>query len=272
MSGPDSSEPSLLVYVTYYDDDSLLLARSVFAGVSWARFVKASPSLFFENSVLATTLWVRSSRLTGAHSLSSVLQEHQGEWEGVDYVGLLSPKATLKVGTDGLSLLQHVEQSVRDARHADVVALLAPGELLRRQAQMTHGADFVGVWHEVLRRLNFTEHEVRLADDLDVFFCNYWLARPHWLKRYLRFLRAAMGLMESDASLRSLLRGDARYSEGSVSVAKNVFGSPFYQYHPFICERLPVVFFALNDACVFRSRTRFISQRKTERTSTQRSE
>ena len=92
------------------------------------------------------------------------------------------------------------------------------------------------------------------------------------MKRYLRFLRAAMQLLESDPSLRSLLRGDARYSEGSISVANNVFGSPFYQYHPFICERLPVVFFALNDACIFRSRTRFISQRQMERTSTQRPE
>ena len=137
MSGPDTSPPSLLVYVTYYDDDSLALARSVFAGVSWARFVEAAPSPFFENSVLATTLWVSPLPPHGVPLLSSVLQERQDEWDGVDYVGLLSPKAALKVGTDSLSLLQHVEQSVRDARQADVVALLAPGELLRRQAQMT---------------------------------------------------------------------------------------------------------------------------------------
>lgn len=178
-------------------------------------------------------------------------------------MGLLSPKAALKVGGLADGLLQHVERSIREGGVADVVALLAPGERLRRQAQMTHGAHFVTVWHEVLRRLHFSESELMSADELDVFFCNYWLARPRWMKLYLDFLDEAMILMESDPRLKRLLSADARYSEGSVGVAQHVFGDPFYHFHPFICERLPVIFFALHNACVFRRRQNFISQRPT---------
>ena len=183
------------------------------------------------------------------------------EWEHVDFVGLLSPKAALKVGGLSSGLLHHVERSVQEGSKADVVALLAPGEGLRRQAQMTHGAHFVSVWHEVLRRLNFTESVLAAADELDVFFCNYWLARPLWMKVYLDFLDEAMTLMASDPLLRRLLSADASYREGSPLVAQEVFGDPFYHYHPFICERLPVLFFAVHNACIFRRRQNFISQR-----------
>jgi hypothetical protein len=184
-------------------------------------------------------------------------QELQSEWANASFVGLLSAKAALKLGADG-DLLQHIESSVAAGSRADVLALLAPGETLRRQAQMTHGAHFVSVFHQTLRQLQLTEQQIIEADQLDMFFCNYWLARPAWLLRYLSFLSAAIDVMTNDAQLQQLLRGDARYREGSQAVAMQVFGTPYYQYHPFICERLPVVFFALHEACVFRRRAHFI--------------
>ncbi len=141
---------------------------------------------------------------------------------------------------------------------ADVIALLAPrGETLRRQAQMTHGLHFVEVWHELLRRLGFSEDTIQRSDSVDVFFCNYWIAKPAMMTKFVTFLRHAIDMLEHDSVLFNLMQADSRYIEGDTAVAYRAFGTPFYQYHPFICERLAVFFFWSQHACVVHVRTKF---------------
>jgi hypothetical protein len=62
---------AFLVYVTYYDSASLMLAREFFENVSWARFVKAEPSPFFENWVLINE--VKASVYVSPNSVSLLL-------------------------------------------------------------------------------------------------------------------------------------------------------------------------------------------------------
>jgi hypothetical protein len=152
-----------------------------------------------------------------------------------------------------------IEQSVTQFSGADVIALLAPhGETLRRQAQMTHGLNFIEVWHELLRRLGFAEDVIHRSDFVDVFFCNYWVAKPAVMTKFIAFLRHAIDIMEDDSVLFGLLQADAKYTQGDTAVAYRAFGTPFYQYHPFICERLSVFYFWSQHTCVVHVRTQFL--------------
>ena len=171
---------------------------------------------------------------------------------------MLSYRSATKIVAD-MDILELVERyTFQEAGNADVVALLSPqGLTLRQQAQQTHGLLFVEIWHEVLRRLGFDDRTVLASDSVSVFFCNYWLARPTLMSEYIAFLERALRLLQFDPALSSLMRADGRYAEGRLKVAKSVFGTPFYQLHPFICERLPVVYFWARDACVLRVHTQF---------------
>jgi hypothetical protein len=173
------------------------------------------------------------------------------------FVGLLSFKSATKISSN-LDIVHLIEQSTTQFSAADVIALLAPrGETLRRQAQMTHGLNFIEVWHELLRRLGFSEDMIHRSDKMDVFFCNYWVAKPAVMTKFIVFLRHAIDIMETDSVLFSLIQADAKYREGNAAVAYRAFGTPFYQYHPFICERLAVLFFWSQRACIVHTRTQF---------------
>jgi hypothetical protein len=162
-----------------------------------------------------------------------------------------------KVESDA-GVINLIEYYTKYHGYVDVIALLSPPKLkLRNQAQHTHGLLFVEIWHEVLRRLGYDERTIRASDDLDAFFCNYWLAKPVLMLEYIEFLSRAILLLKNDTALASVLQADARYAEGSAEVAQSAFGTPFYQLHPFIAERLPIVFFRARNACVLRVRANF---------------
>lgn len=171
---------------------------------------------------------------------------------------MLSYRSAAKILADS-DVIELIERyTCHHPVNADVIALLSPhGLTLRQQAQQTHGLLFVEIWHEVLRRLGFDERIVRASDSISAYFCNYWLARPSLMLEYIAFLEGAIMLFQHDPALSFLVRADARYAEGRPEVARDVFGTPFYQLHPFICERLPIVFFWARDACVLHVHAQF---------------
>ena len=189
-----------------------------------------------------------------------VCQAAVSEWSSRQFVGLLSYKSATKI-LNNIGVVELIEQTASQYAYADVLALLSPsGISLRRHAQLTHGLHFVEVWHEVLRRLGFDERTIIASDEIDAFFCNYWLAKPGLMVGYIAFLEDAIRLMENDTSLAFLLKADARYSEGRSDVARGAFGTPFYQLHPFVCERLPVVYFWSRRACTVLVHSKFRQQ------------
>ena len=190
--------------------------------------------------------------------VSCPLQTVHPEWAEKRYVAMLSYRSAAKImsNMDVVELIEYYTSQHGDG--PDVVALLSPHRLsLRQQALRTHGILFVEIWHEVLRRLGFDDHTVRASDSLSAFFCNYWLARPKLMSDYIAFLEHAIMLLEHDPALSYLVRADARYAEGRQEVARAVFDTPFYQLHPFICERLPIVFFWDRHACVLHVHSEF---------------
>jgi hypothetical protein len=56
----------------------------------------------------------------------------------------------------------------------------------------------------------------------------------------------AINITMNDPKVGSLMAVDAEYEEGNPKVALNVFGTTYYQLHPFVFERLPTFFIYVN--------------------------
>lgn len=106
-----------------------------------------------------------------------------------------------------------------------------------------HHPKFLGIWNRLTKKLG-----VPPACCHPMFFCNYWVAKPHVLKEYQVFLKRAVELLEEDPEVYE----DACYKEGKLSPERlvEISGKPHYTYHPFILERLPCLFAHVNSYSV----------------------
>ena len=230
-TNPRPMNKRYLVYVLYFDDASRQVAQRDFGGCPFAVLVQIQSSPYLENIMY-----------------QEVLGERAHEWLGLDYVGCVSYKATSK-GVGWQAIASRVEGAPLST---DVVALLPSKTDLIGQATKEHGPLFLQVWRGLLSRLGFRDNEVLAAENnLVPFFCNYWLARPRWLKRYIAFQQRVKAVMEEDGQLRSLLYQDAGY-EGLMPVERRrmVFGCDHYTFHPFVLERLCCLYFYCRGARV----------------------
>lgn len=70
------------------------------------------------------------------------------------------------------------------------------------------------------------------------------------MARLVRLMTRCMDVVDNDKLVTPSFRRDARYQRGNPEVAMQVFGTKFYQMHPFIFERLPAFFLASMNASV----------------------
>jgi hypothetical protein len=63
----------------------------------------------------------------------------------------------------------------------------------------------------------------------------------------------AMEITNTNANVSTLMQRDAKYKAGVARVAKRIFRTNYYMWHPFVFERLPVFFFHAHNASVYRT-------------------
>lgn len=211
-----------LFYIICHDQKSLEIATKWSKCMPWARTVFVQPSIFFESD-----------------AYSSVFPGLQEEWSNTDLVGVATYKSLKFVNIEKLKA--YVELAYY--RPYDVVPLYTSGEYLVPQAVKGHTQEFQSVWDAVLQRVSgLTEPEVRKFDDIEVFFRNSFIISPKWFLRLIFFMQGAMTKVQADPGLMRLLSSDAHYAEGKQPVAQRVFQQDYYQWFPFVFERLPVFF------------------------------
>lgn len=175
------------------------------------------------------------------------------------FVGVLSYKIAAKVKSR-LDAVGLIETMVKRYSLSHVIALLSPRHLqLRDQAQKTHGLHFIEVFHELLRRLNFDESDIAAIDGADAIFSNYWIAMPQLMLGFIHFLSDAIRILEQNEDMRFLISADSKYRDGHTYVSRAVWGTPYYQLHPFICERLATAYFWSRSSCTVLVRSEFRS-------------
>ena len=213
----------LVVYVLCYDDKSTLSATEEYAGYPWARVVTLpdhpATGKYMEGGMFLSTL-----------------RELRNEWHDADFVGTLSWKASEKID---VSLVGKVAEL---AKESDVIALLPAGDLMIAQAVQCHPR-FLEVWVPLLVSMGYDVGDT-VSTDIPSFFCNYWLATPCWMDRFLDFYGKAAGAMDTLPSIQGSLWSDSFYgSHLPRERLEKVFGRPYVTYHPFIGERLASFFF-----------------------------
>lgn len=221
-------QPSVIAYVLYHDQQSKRVA-SIFRKYKWAKFHKLGKDKYFESA-----FWPS-------------LQKRQIEWSDKKYVGLISYSIVTKQNM----LYFPMEKIVRDANGADVVAFYKTSDHSLVAQAVRHHKQFVKVWTTLLGKMGYS-NDVSLSRKIPFFPCNCWMAKPGWMRKFLKFAEQVRFLMENDEEIRKLVHLNCDY-KGKIS--KNdlikISGKPYYTCHPFIMERLPCFFFWVKGATIY---------------------
>ena len=219
----------VVVYILCYDAKSRASAEAEYGEHEWARILDLPPS-------------PNSKYMEGAAFLG-LLQGREDEWKDADFVGTLSWKASGKISVvDMQQLCQHAE-------HADVLALLPSGDPLVNQAIQAHPR-FLQVWIPTLMELGYSLSDA-IHHEMPAFFCNYWLAKPTWLRRFLEFYTKAVQVLETHQPIQEALWSCPNYCTAlPQETCMKIYEKPYIPYHPFVGERLACFYFWKEQATV----------------------
>lgn len=213
--------PKCIVYILSYNEDTRGKGRDYFKDDIY-RHITIQQQKYLENIMYLRTLDI-----------------NEFEWANADYVGTLSYKAPSKMQVPDIAR----RMRELDPKIDDVVVFSAYNENLLDQAVWYHGQHFEIVWLYLLKKMGYTEAEA-LDPMILAYCCNYWMATPAWMRRYIAFFKKAHAIMEGDQKLSEMLHKDSMYHGGvPPEMCMELFGRPYYTYHPFVCERLSCFFF-----------------------------
>ena len=225
-----------ILYLIAHDTDSEHLARKFSScKESWIQPVRINSSVFFESVIYR-----------------DVFPPYQKEWEDLDYVVTATYKTVAKQlaynkYTQSLELIQNSLQIARDGNF-DIVPFLRSGSGTMSFCLYHHGKPFRAAWDALLVELGYSLSLIRSLDEMKSFYRNIFIIKPKVLKELMMFMSKAMHVATHNPAVRELLQVDARYKEGSQEVSKRIFGTEYYQLHPFIFERLPSFFLHASEA------------------------
>jgi hypothetical protein len=215
-------EPGFLFYILAFNDETFQEGGRSFPE-SWNKTI-----------VIPTTKYLESIMY------DSVLASREGEWANASYVGTFSYRAKKKfVLPDARAIWKQVKAS-----NPDVIVFVRANTSLLGHAQSSH-PNFTRLWYKVLSTMGYAADDI-LSGHIPTFFCNYWAAKPAWMRAYIDFFRKAKAVIESlPEETRALFEEDSNYLAGGMTPQQcmQIFGKPYYTYYPFLCERLACFFF-----------------------------
>lgn len=117
--------------------------------------------------------------------------------------------------------------------------------------------DFIKIGNLIFNKLGFGD-----VDKIDTpnIYMNYWIIKSELFDRYCKeVLNPVMAIMEEDEEIKELLMQRTTYKNSEDLSMRNIaneeqcmelFGVPYYTYHPFVLERCMATFIALNNFTV----------------------
>lgn len=225
----------MLLYVFCYDQPSRLQAEkmtSLCDGI--AKTIVLEGDRYFESQI-----W--------RHKWRQMMKED--DWESHDYVGMISYKYEQKTGNEILD----IQRASKEQSEHDVIAFYDYDNDLLAHACHVHGNKFRSIWQELLRPF-FSDADINRRD-LPSFYCNYWMAKPEWLRKYAEWVQTVMESIDTRPELDALMFEDSKYC-GRMPKHQllQVCGKQHYTFHPFMFERLPCIYFYLSGASIGRLR------------------
>jgi len=211
-----------LLYVLYHDDASRAYAESHYGIHPHLRYFKIETNNYFESM-----MFIRH------------LSEVRAEWEGYEYVGMITWKADQKIRSTHIKNIHAVMMRTK-AVGADIVALRTNAH--QRSMSMLDYAkqchpNFIPLWNRLCEHLQYPE-QAYTSRDIPAFYCNYWLCKKDWMERYIEHAQAAHQFLEENPDIQPMLNEDSKFD---LPAPRN--GMTYLTYHCFLMERLPCLFF-----------------------------
>jgi len=212
------------IYILSYDSKTEDTAIKQFSNKSWSTVININTTIYLENIMYDT--W---------------LLNHQDQWINHDYVGTLSWRSYTKIQLPKLD--NQININLIKDKNPDIVAFAPTIMNLLYQATRDHGQRFRKIWIYLIKNLGYSVEEA-IDPTVKLFFCNYWMAKPPVMIDYINFFEKAKYILENSEEIQNDLWSNSNYN-GYVSSGRltEIFGRPYYPYHPFIFERLPCFFF-----------------------------
>ncbi|RYH10768.1 hypothetical protein EON65_39225 [archaeon] len=220
-----------IMYIMAHNNESKAIAESYRrCREDWTRVAQIVTTPFFESIVYRSYLPYQAS-----------------EFAHVDYVILAPYKVfSRKMLPRYMPVLKfnNIRRLLRVARAEDydVVPFMRDFEEMMPTSVKYHTEAFKFTWNALLQNLGYNMSVIESLYSMKAFYRNAFIIKPKVLVQLMDLMSSAIHTAEDNVFIRSLLRADAKYILGQKDVAMRVFGTPYYQLHPFVFERLPAFF------------------------------
>lgn len=244
-NNPDTSAatvPKVMLYIISHDNQT-----------------EAQVTNYLSKCPIETNLsrkWVNSFQIPSTPFFESIVYQEifpkrQNEWENKDYV----ITATYKTLTTSLHYNQYQQSlstvmemlDVAYEGNYDIVPFLRSGSGMMSFCKYWHGNDYAHAWYALLQAMGYDLNTIKKYDEYKPFYRNIYLIKPKILNELMFFMQKAMKIAQENKEVKNLLAKDSKYKEGKEEVALRIFGTKYYQLHPFIFERLPSFFIHVNN-------------------------
>jgi hypothetical protein len=228
----------------------------------WMHSLSIPSTVFFEsimygvlydnNSLPITSLSARNSGANGWKKSLTLASYITHDLERYDYIITATYKTITKQlqynsFTQSLSM---ITSYLTLAAHEDydAVPFLRSGSEMMEFVTYFHGKPFCLAWYRLLSLLGYPDAVVHKFDkEKKVFYRNIYIMKSKVFFKLSQLMQKAMKISLESEEIRALLAVDSKYKEGNEEVAKRIFGTAYYQLHPFVFERLPSFFlYAMN--------------------------
>lgn len=211
------------IYILSYNNSTLSSSIGYFHKYSWAKCISIDTTVYLENIMY-----------------DSWLSTNINDWIRYDYVGTLSWRSPIKIKMPELNSLK-LAQKLED-NSFEIVSFNRIRKPLLKYAVSCHGDIYKSLWINILEQLGFNLGEI-LDSKIPNFVCNYWMARPTVMQKYIEFFHKVKNVIINNSDIQNDLWSDSHYN-GYVSKIKlmQIFNKPYYPMLPFILERLPCFF------------------------------
>jgi hypothetical protein len=216
-----------LMYIIAYNDASEFIANQYArCRKSWVKVIRIPLTKYYESSVYF------------------YLDDHQLEWRKYQYIVI----STYKSLTPSLlhpslppQTFGHVKQMLLMAENniADVYPFVRGNQRLLNATVSYHGEDFAKAWSNILTHVGVPHNLVDKCNQMYPFYRNLYMIKPHLLERLTNSMKKIFKVTSENQFMKQLLEKDAHYRLGAPHIAKKMFGTPYYQYHPFLFQLLP---------------------------------
>lgn len=126
-------------------------------------------------------------------------------------------------------------------RSIDLIALYTnPKESLQQSLQsLGENGQGLTVWRQVLRHAGFSDRQMEQSNRIRCFWKTSFVAKKATWQRIALFYQNVRAMVERDKALDDLLKSKAKHTYmDPQAVVMEIFGTPYYQFYPFIFERL----------------------------------